>query len=644
MIRTGTIYGSMQRQQVALWNETGDELGCSVWTATTGAIILQNTSLVIGEWYYISVDDDNVSNSFTLYINDEVDYDYREGAVNLTDISDWCSADAAYTNYYATPDRNQGSCWTGVVNKNVWFTFLAENESAIISVKTGGVYGTMQRQQLALWNEDGVEIGCSRWATYTGTVTLTVDTLTEGMRYYISVDEDRTIGTFSLCVQGNPLSANISGTNVSCSGADDGIITVVANGGTETGYTYSWTKDGVPMVTTLPDLENLESGVYQVQITDNGDGSFITKTYTVLENPALSLGLISVDESCAGISDGSVSALAGGGTSTAYFYNWYRNGSPTGDVVPDISGLNPGWYKVIVTDAGATSCTITDSVEIVTVGLLSLNPDSIDIANEGACFGTSKILTVAGGSLGTGATWKWYNDAALTISAGPDGVSLTVNPAVNTTYWVRAEGDCNNSTSVQTTITVAIPSTAPASAATDRNNICPADGTVVLSYAGGTLGTGAIAEWYDDAALTNNIGSGNNLSIPAAGATTTYYVRFEGDCNTTVEASVTLTVTPLPVPVITGPTEICGPGSGVFTTPENAGNSYSWSLTGGGTISGSDTGYEIIVDYDTQGIYGVTVTETTSNGCEGTSTEFTVDVKEKPEILEIQSDNELTRR
>ena len=83
---------------------------------------------------------------------------------------------------------------------------------------------------------------------------------------------------------------------------------------------------------------------------------------------------------------------------------------------------------------------------------------------------------------------------------------------------------------------------APASATVDHNDLCPSTGNIVLTYSGGTLGTNATAEWYSDAAFTTNVGSGNNLTLATPNATTTYYVRFEGDCNTTAAQSVTVNI------------------------------------------------------------------------------------------------------
>ena len=335
--------------------------------------------------------------------------------------------------------------------------------------------------------------------------------------YYISVDDDNTSGTFSLCLQGNPLDADITGTNVSCFGNNDGTVTITPQGGTGMGYTYAWTKDGSPAAINTPSASALGPGVYAIKITDIGDASFIVRSFTVNENPALGVALFVVNESCSGSANGSVSATPSGGTGSAYLYNWYRNGTSMGLTTSSINGLNTAWYRVVVTDAGALGCTVTDSVEVGVDGLMSSDPDSIIIANNNICQGTPKILTVSGGSLGTGAAWKWYLDGAFTTSAGTDGIALTVDPSVNTTYWVRAEGACNTSGGVSATVLTGVPSTAPTSASVDRNDLCPADGNIVLSYAGGTLGDGATAEWYSDATFTTNVGNGNALTLATPG-------------------------------------------------------------------------------------------------------------------------------
>ena len=724
-IKTGTIFGSMQRQQLALWNQTGDEVGCSVWQNYYGDIVLQSDSLQPGDWYYISVDDDRYSNSFTLCIADSVDYDYRSGAIELDDISDWCSSEMAYSNASATADGSQGSCWTGLTNKNVWFTFIAETENVQATVKTGTVYGNMRRQQLALWDESGNEIACGRMSGITGDFTIMADTLIPGNRYYLSVDDDLTPGAFSLCIKGNPLDADILGTNVSCFGAGDGSVSVTAKGGTETSYSYAWRRNGVLLPNTGTGLSNLESGDYQVTVRDDGSGVTITRSYTVIENPPLLMMLTRADESCPGLSNGSVAASLSGGTNTAYFYNWYRNGTLTGLLTPTITNLNPGWYKVLVKDAAAQECTITDSVEIVTTNTSSLAPDSIVVSNPNTCYGTAKILTVSGGTLGSGSSWRWYLDAACSISAGAPGATLSVDPMVNTTYWVRAEGPCNNTLAVSKSLIINIPSTAPVSAATNRNNICAGDGTITLSYTGGSAGTGAVARWYSNLSYTNLVGTGNNLNIPTPLTSTTYFVRYEGICNTTISASVSvnilavpsgtltgsdadniicegtavtftatggntynfmkngvtvqnsveatytsstlnnndvvsviaesasgcsatypaisMTVNPVPAPLISGPAESCQNSTEVYSTALNSGHAYSWTINGA-IASGPINSDELSVNLLNPGAVTLQVLETISGtGCAALSDVFNINVIDTPTIGEIQSDKELSR-
>ena len=86
------------------------------------------------------------------------------------------------------------------------------------------------------------------------------------------------------------------------------------------------------------------------------------------------------------------------------------------------------------------------------------------------------------------------------------GNNLTLaTPSDTTTYYVRFEGDCNTTSGVNVTVNIKDVSVAPTSASVDRNDLCPADGNIVLSYTGGTLGTNATAEWYSDATFTTTL-------------------------------------------------------------------------------------------------------------------------------------------
>ena len=121
---------------------------------------MSSDSLTPGKWYYLSVDDNYRSGTFTLCFDDQPTYDYKEGAV-LLDHNSGCSADAAYTNYYATPDQSMGSCWSGTENKNVWFKFIATSNYLTLKLKDRKYLWHMRRPQMAVWREDGTEVNVS---------------------------------------------------------------------------------------------------------------------------------------------------------------------------------------------------------------------------------------------------------------------------------------------------------------------------------------------------------------------------------------------------------------------------------------------------------------------------------------------------
>ncbi|MEZ5069676.1 MAG: hypothetical protein R2751_01580 [Bacteroidales bacterium] len=121
----------------------------------------------------------------------------------------------------------------------------------------------------------------------------------------------------------------------------------------------------------------------------------------------------------------------------------------------------------------------------------------------------------------------WYSDAAFTVSEG-SGASISVDPAVSTTYYVRAEGDCNNTAAVNALVTVKDPSTDPTSITITNDNTCQGTAKTLTVVGGSRLraptGTGTRMR-----PLRYRKAAESRLIRPAD---TTYYVRAEGDCST----------------------------------------------------------------------------------------------------------------
>lgn len=115
------------------------------------------------------------------------------------------------------------------------------------------------------------------------------------------------------------------------------------------------------------------------------------------------------------------------------------------------------YYRVIVASAGNinnTSCRYVSNGFQLTAKTASVAPTSITASPAfTTCPGNAVTLTRQGGSLGTNAVWRWYTGSCGGTLIGT-GNSIIVSPSATTTYYVRAEGDCNTTTCAQATITV----------------------------------------------------------------------------------------------------------------------------------------------------------------------------------------------
>lgn len=114
------------------------------------------------------------------------------------------------------------------------------------------------------------------------------------------------------------------------------------------------------------------------------------------------------------------------------------------------------YYRVIVAaqgNMGVVSCQYTSPGFLLTAKNPSSAPTSISQSRTTICSGDPVRLTVNGGSLGTNAEWRWYSTSCGGTLIGT-GTNIIVNPTVATTYYVRAEGDCNNTACAQVTLTM----------------------------------------------------------------------------------------------------------------------------------------------------------------------------------------------
>ncbi len=203
----------------------------------------------------------------------------------------------------------------------------------------------------------------------------------------------------------------ISGDVLLCGAGTTGSLTVTPTSGATNQYTYSWNTGS-----TSPTINNVAPGNYSVTATD-ANGCTGTATITV-NSINLSLNIDSTPVSCSGGSNGTATAVAGGGN-TPYTYLW-TNGATTAS----ISGLSPGVYGVTVTEANG--CKVSGNVQITAPSALNVTASRSNIECSGDNNGSINV-TVTGGT--PNYTYRW-NDGATSedrtgLSAGTYSVTVT---------------------------------------------------------------------------------------------------------------------------------------------------------------------------------------------------------------------------
>lgn len=188
----------------------------------------------------------------------------------------------------------------------------------------------------------------------------------------------------------------ISGTvnNVACNGASNGSINVTTVGGAIP-YSYSWSNGA-----TTKDLSNVSAGTYTLTAT-SADGHTDVETFTVSQPSVINIGSTQSNVSCYGSGNGSISLNVTGGTSP-YTYKWNNNST-----IKNRSGLAPGTYTVIVTDAHG--CTNSKSFTITQPSAPLTITDSVTNVNCNDDDNGAIDITVTGG---TGPYTYGWDDAS----------------------------------------------------------------------------------------------------------------------------------------------------------------------------------------------------------------------------------------
>ena len=361
-----------------------------------------------------------------------------------------------------------------------------------------------------------------------------------------------------LIANANPVATILPANPKFCIG---GNVTLTAN----VGLGYLW-NTGAP----TQSINVSVAGTYTVTVTQAGGCTAVGST-TVTTNPLPTPVLAGNPSACAGDSV-LISCNVG---YTNYLWN-------TGAITSSIYAPTTGTYTVTVTDANGCTKNVSKAITI----LANPVPNITGVAT--ICQGNTTTLNAGGGYT----SYIWSN--------GLGTQTITTGTANIYTVTVTAANGCTGKDTLQVTV-----NPLPNPVILGDNSIC--QGTTTTFDAGAGFNNYA----WSNGAITQTI---------TTGAANTYTVTVTNGFGCTKSTNVTLTVNPLPAPVIAGTNIICQGQNTTF----DAGAGYSGYLWSNGAVTQTTS-------LNTAGTYTVTVTD--ANGCSKSTTRtLTVNPNPSPNI------------
>ena len=226
----------------------------------------------------------------------------------------------------------------------------------------------------------------------------------------------------------NTLSLKATTTPTGCTDVASGAIDLMVSGGTEP-YTFKWSSGQ-----TTGKISGLPIGLYTVTVTDS-KGCTITASYLVSKT-TFNVPRNVVQPTCNGELNGSITLQDPIGGTGPYTYVWSN-----GETGTFLTGLAPGTYSVIVTDATGCSKELTDNI---------INPSEIAlsaaISNAGDCNSDGSFsidLSASGGS--EPYSYLWSNGSTTQdlsgLYSGAYTIIVTDANGCSTTKEITIEGE-----------------------------------------------------------------------------------------------------------------------------------------------------------------------------------------------------------
>ncbi|MFN5323547.1 MAG: T9SS type A sorting domain-containing protein [Bacteroidota bacterium] len=558
--------------------------GC---TATTTYTLASNTTAPSNTVTASAAAFDCNTNSITLTAPVSSAYAWSNGStassINVTSAG----------TYSVTVTGSNGctSVGTSTVNNNFTTpTVSITANTASLNCSTNSVILTATGGTSYLWNTGATSAQTTVSAAGNYTVTVTGTNGCTYSRNYIVVNNN-TVPTANITA---------SGSTTFCAG---GSVTLTAS----PSNSYLWSNGA-----TTQSITATTSGNYTVQVTgSNGcTANSNATTVTVNSSPTAAdagadLTVFSPTYTLAGNNPSS-------GTGTWSMVNFGGTLSNANLASAVVSGLNAGENKLVWTISNGT-CTPSRDTVIVTYddGCGSIAPVAINATANSICPGQSVTLSLNGGTLGAGATWKWFKGGCGSNQIG-SGSSIVVTPSTTSTFYVRASGNCGTTTCIPITITV---NNASVPSPITGTPLCPNVGTTTFTV---DPIPGATFNWQLPTTMTAVSGQGSNsITVNATGGGR-ICLTSTNSCGLTSTSRCQTIVSNVPdrPSVISGPTQVC-PGTAIATYSVNnvGGLTYNWTLPTGITIIAGQNTNSITVDFGSNFSAGYVSVSATNSTC-----------------------------
>ncbi len=427
-------------------------------------------------------------------------------------------------------------------------------------------------------------------------------------------------------IANSPLAiASISATPSTICNGQSSQLSVTATGGTLF-FNYAWSPAGslINANTQTPTASPSITTVYTVTVTDYiaTPPQSITGTVTVYVNP-LPVPVITGPASMCRNTTNNVYTTSTGMSN--YIWNvppqaTVTAGGTTTDNSVTVTWDVNGTWNIGVTYTDANGCTGSGTYSVT---VHPLPTASITGNPAGICLNSTTPTLTGSGSGGSGVftdyAWSYSGTGSVSFSSQSAATTTITGNSVGTgiiTLVVTDNLTCTSSVSIPfevwdnptTSLTGTTPGICLNSTFTGVSGN-PGGGNPPYTSAWSQTGLTGVTFSAPTQPLTDitfgSVGSG----------IITYTVTDNHSCTTS--SSIPVTVNPLPIPSITGPTPVCNTITNAVYTTQNNMTNYLWTISAGGTVvsGGTTADNTVTVAWSGSGAQLVSVNYTNSNGC-----------------------------